>query len=116
MTSTEAQRTVSYEGGGLGTELWGMTQANFLIAVPGRHAKEAAVNLTDAAALWLAKDLGEPDSLEFRQETARRLGAAFLAGVVEKELPVDSISIVSEGFLEDHPELVAKLHTAALGE
>ena len=112
MTAMEAQPTVRYEGGSAGTEIWGMTQANFLIAVPGRHAKEAAVNLTDAAAISLAKELGKADSTEFRKETARRIGASFLASVVAAGLPVESISIASEGFLEDHPELLTELHGA----
>lgn len=112
MTTLEAQPTVRYEGGSAGTEIWGMTQANFLIAIPGHHAKEAAVNLTDAAASWLAKELGKADSKEFREEMARRIGAAFLSRIVAGGLAVESIVIASEGFLDDHPELLAELRAA----
>ena len=111
-TTMEAQPNVRYEGGSAGTEIWGMTQANFLIAIPGRHAKEAAVNLTDSAALWLAKELGQVDSKEFREETARRIGVAFFSNVVAGGFAVESIVIASEGFLEDHPELLVQLRTA----
>ncbi len=113
MTTLEAQPKVRYEGGSSGTEIWGMTQANFLVATPGRHAKEAAVNLTDAAAAWLAKELGREDSKAFRQEMASQIGEAYMTSVVEAGLPVDSLVIASEGFLEDHPELVTGLRTAA---
>ena len=113
MTRLEMQPVVRYEGGSPGTEIWGMTQANFLVATPGRHAKEAAVNLTDAAAVWLAKELCVADSKEFRQETARQIGAAFLTDVVQRGLPVESMVIASEGFFDDHPELVAHLRVAA---
>lgn len=113
MTAAQSQPAVRYEGGSPGTEIWGMTQANFLVALPGRHAKETAVNLTDTAAVWLAKELGVPDSKEFRQETACQIGTAFLTSVVERGLPLESIVLVAEGFLEDHPELVAGLRATA---
>lgn len=109
MTAIDAQSVVRYEGGSAGTEIWGMTQADFLVVVPGHHAKEAAVNLTNAASAWLAKELGTADSTEFRIETARRIGTAFLSKVVANGLAIESITIVSEGFLEVRPELVAAL-------
>ena len=113
MTAVQPQLMVRYEGGSPGTEIWGMTQANFLVAMPGRHAKESAVNLTDKAALWLANELGVPDSKEFRQDAARQIGTAFFSSVVERGLPLESIVLVAEGFLEDHPELVAGLRATA---
>lgn len=113
MTSMGGEPAVRYEGGSPGTEIWGMTQANFLVAMPGRHAKEAAVNLTDAAAAWLAKELDQEDSAEFRQATARRVGEAFLASVLERGLPIESMVVASKAFFEEHPELVSRLRTVA---
>ncbi len=113
MTSLETQPKVRYEGGSPGTEIWGMTQANFLVATPGRHAKEAAVNLTDTAAAWLAKELAQEDSTAFRQAMASQIGTAYLTSLVDSGLTVESMVIASEGFLEDHPELVEQLRTAA---
>ena len=113
MTSLETHSRVRYEGGSAGTEIWGMTQANFLVAMPGRHAKEVAVNLTDSAAAWLAKELGAEDSKTFRQDTARQIGAGYLTSAVDRGLAFDSMVIASEGFLEQHPELIAQLRTVA---
>ena len=113
MDSSCTEPMVRYEGGSTGTEIWGMTQANFLIAIPGRHAKETAINLTDPAAQMLATQLGRENLPEFRQEAAREAGYAYLSPAAAAGGHVESIVVVSEGFLEDHPEVLRRLQVAA---
>ncbi|MBA4180608.1 MAG: hypothetical protein C0506_08485 [Anaerolinea sp.] len=110
---SRTQARVVYEGGSVGTEIWGMTQANFLVVIPGRHAKETAVNLTDAAASVLAEQLGERNTPEFRQSVAREAGVAYLEPLAAAGGHVDSVIVVSEAFLDEHPEVLARLKAAA---
>jgi hypothetical protein len=114
MTTMEPELDVRvrYEGGSVGTEIWGMTQANFLVAIPGRHAKEAAINLTDAAANALAAELGQENTVEFRQRMAREAGLAYLEPLAEADGHVDSQIVISEGFLDEHPEVLDRLRTS----
>lgn len=114
MTSQpESQAMVRFEGGSVGTEIWGMTQANFLVVIPGRHAKETAINLTDKAAAVLAEQLGEANTAEFRQRVAREAGYAFLEPLAKDEGHIDSVIVVSEAFLEEHPEVLSRLQASA---
>lgn len=41
---------IRFEGFTPGTEIWGVTQANFLVRPSGAHGKETAVQLNDPAA------------------------------------------------------------------
>ena len=109
-TATESE--VRYEGSAPGTEIWGMTQANFLVAVPGRHAKESATALTDAAAASLASELGRENTVEFRQIAAREVGFAYLEQLVTAAAYIPSLITVSVGFLEEHPEAVQRVKEA----
>lgn len=61
MTTSASTGNVRFEGMGVGTEIWGATQANFLVLVPPQHAKEAAVLLNDPAAKQLASAQWAPD-------------------------------------------------------
>ena len=112
-TQQDTNAMVRYEGGSVGTEIWGMTQANFLVVVPGRHAKETAINLTDAAAEAVAGQMGAENTAEFRQNVAREAGAAFLEPLAAAGGHVDSIIVVSEAFLDQHPEVLVRLKAAA---
>ncbi len=110
MTSTlDPAIDVRYEGGGTGTELWGMTQANFVVSLPGRHDKEVAVFLNDAAAHLLAQELDQPDTSEFRQAAAHQAGQFWVEELVRGSRHLDSQIFVSVGLLDEHPEIIAHL-------
>jgi hypothetical protein len=104
---------VRYEGSSVGTEIWGMTQANFLVVIPGRHAKETAISLTDAAARRLADELGQENTPDFRQRMAREAGFAYLEPLADGYGHVDSLIVVSEGFLEEHAAVLERLRASA---
>jgi hypothetical protein len=98
----EAKPTISFEGYTPGTEIWGGTQANFLIQLPGPD-KECAVLLNGPAAAALAEASGNDNTPEFREAAARAFGEALLPGLVASGRQVDSLIVVSRGMLEDHP-------------
>jgi hypothetical protein len=110
MTSApETEATVTFEGMGTGTELWGGTQANFLVYRPGHHEKEAAVVLNDPAAAYLAGLLGREDDEAFRAEAARRVGLWWLGRLVSQGRHVDSVVVLSRALLEGEPGLARSL-------
>jgi len=111
MTVTE-EADVRFEGFTPGTEIWGSTQANFLVRVPGRHLKEAAVLLNDPTAKMLAGLAGREDTQEFREEAARIAGTLVFQDVLERGAPVESVVMVSNAFLEQHPHIFERLKAA----
>jgi hypothetical protein len=112
MTSTASPEiTVRYEGPGTGTEIWGMTQANFSVGVPGRHAKECAILLNDAAARFLAKELVREDTPEARQALAVEVGAYILRKRAESGAHPDSLIMVSVALLQEQPAIMEHLRS-----
>ncbi len=111
---TEPTENIRFEGYTVGTEIWGATQANFLIAMEGRHAKEAAILLNDPAAKYLAEVLGAEDSEEFRQAAARAVGQAVLREALANGRPFSSITTVSRTYFDEHPGVLEAVR-AALG-
>lgn len=107
-----AQAIVRYEGSSPGTDIWGYTQANFLIARPGRSAREAAILMNEPAGRFLVAELGLEDSTEVRDALARALGEAWFPALVERGGDVESIVTVSRGFLDNHPEIVDAVRKA----
>lgn len=103
---------VRYEGSSPGTEIWGYTQANFLVAVPGRHAKESAILLNEPAARYMMAELGLDDSTETRETLARLVGEAWYPGAIERGGDIESIVTVSRAFLVEHPEILASVRKA----
>jgi hypothetical protein len=103
---------VRFEGYTPGTEIWGSTQANFLLRVPGRNAREAAILLNDPTARALAEALGREDTQEFREEAARVAGTIVFEDILRKGAPVESIVMVSNAFFDQHPDLAAKIRAA----
>jgi len=104
--ATTPEITVRYEGAGVSTEIWAMTQGNFMVMIPGHHAKEAAIALNDAAAKYLAEQLGREDTPENRQALARDAGAYILKKRALAGGHIDSVTTVSVALLSQHPELV----------
>ncbi len=113
--ATESPFQIRFEGFSPGTEIWGATQANFLISAQDRHSKEAAALLNDPAAKMLAADLGREDNPEFREAAARAVGQAALTELVAIGAPFDSALIISNAYLEEHPS-VLNAAKAALAE
>jgi hypothetical protein len=104
---------VRYQGPSPDTEFLGYSQANFLVTIPGRKAREVAVLLNAPAARRLAKQLGRDDTPELRDELARIIGEAWLRRVVEGRAPFESIVTVSNAFLDEHPHLLAAVGAVA---
>jgi hypothetical protein len=106
--STETA-SIRFEGIGVGDEIWGGTQANFVVFRPGQHAKETCVILNDPAAAYLAGLLGEENTEEFRQRAARVIGHLWLEREVAAGRHIDSVHMVSRHTLEEAEEFVAAL-------
>ena len=100
---------VRFEGYSPGTEIWGSTQADFLLVVPGRHAKEMAVLLNDPAAKFLAESTGREDGPEFRETAARGTGEAALSELVASGRPFESILMISRAYLDEHPAVLERV-------
>ena len=111
-TAMEPTAEIRFEGYSPGTEIWGSTQANFLVQFAGRHAREVAVLLNDPAAKLLAADSGREDSQEFREEAARAVGEAVLKDVVARGASIESVVMASAAYFEAHPAVLAKAEAA----
>lgn len=110
--ATESPAIVRYEGSSPGTDIWGYTQANFLVAIPGRNSKESAILMNEPAGKFLEAELGLEDSAEVRDALARALGEAWFPVLVERGGDVESIVTVSRGFLDNHPEVIDAVRKA----
>lgn len=111
--ATEPAGAISYEGPSPDTEFLGFSQANFLVTVPGWKAREVAILLNAPAARRLLAELGREDTSEARDQLARLVGEAWLKRVVEGRVPFESIVTVSNGFLDEHPDLRDEVRAAA---
>lgn len=100
--------TIAFEGMARGgAELWGTTQADFVISRPGHAAKECAVLLNDAAAAYLAEQTGRENTAFFRAQAARAAGEALVHATVETGGALASIVMVARATLVERPALVA---------
>ena len=113
MSAATDTTTISYQGSGDGAELWGGTQADFVLDWPNRPAKEVAILLQDAAAATLAGAASAEDGPEFRAAAARAVGEAWLEAQVERQGRLDSVVVISAATLAERPELVAVARTLA---
>ena len=107
--------TIRYHGPGDGAELWGGTQADFVLDWPGRPAREVAVLLQDAAAAALAEAASAGDGPAFREAAARAVGEAWLEAQSERGARIDSIAVISAATLAERPELLAVARTLGPG-
>lgn len=112
VNTAEPDITVRYEGPGVGTEIWGATQANFLVGRQGRAAQEVAVMLTNPAAEFLAEQLGQECSPDFQDTAAKYVGTIWTRQIFADHGRVDPTVTVSRGTFEEHPELLAQVKTA----
>ena len=109
----ETEIVVRYTGAGSGAhEIWGGTQANFLVAIPGwPGAREVAVMLNDPGAALLAESVGAENSDEFRHDAARRVGEAAIRERYARGGHIDAVITVSRATLEEHPALIEALRS-----
>jgi hypothetical protein len=104
-----AEATVVFEDMGIATEIWGGTQANFVVNRPGLHGKEVAVVLNAPAAKFLSEALGRENTPEFQEETARRAGAFLVQKLANSGHHLDSLIFLSRAMLDADPEILAAL-------
>ncbi len=107
MSAAPAPATIRYHGPGDGAELWGGTQADFVLDWPGRPAREVAILLQDAAAAALAEAAAAEDGPAFRAEAARAVGEAWLEARAARGERIDSVAVISAATLAERPELAA---------
>ncbi len=113
MSTALAEAAIRYHGPGEGGELWGGTQADFVIEWPGQPDREVAVLLQHAAAAELAGAAGMDDGDAFRDHAARLAGAAWLAARVARGERPDSFAVISAATLRERPELVEAVRAGA---
>ncbi|MCK9520615.1 MAG: hypothetical protein M0R74_16570, partial [Dehalococcoidia bacterium] len=65
--------------------IWGGTQANFLVSLPGYNAREVALFLNDPSGEFLAERLGVPDTPEFRARAAEAAGMIWIGRLLAGE-------------------------------
>jgi hypothetical protein len=104
--STEPELQLRYQGPGYATEIWGVTQANFIIAIPGRNARELAVNVGPPVTTYMAEKAGREDTPEFRDAAAGALGECRLRQLYARGHQIDAIETITADLLEREPELL----------
>ena len=113
MTATNEELSVRYEGPGVGGEIWGGTQANFLVVRTGHSATEVAVMLNDNAAAFLAVELGQELTPAFRKDAARVAGRAWIVRRFARIHYLEPSLVISRATFTEDPGLLADLKSAA---
>lgn len=98
---------IAYEDAGVAPELWAATQANFAVRFPGKHAREFAILVNDAAMEYLTGELGVEDSPEIRRTLARIVGEAYLPIAVASS--ADPLVMVARATFAESPGLLAEV-------
>lgn len=111
-TPSPAELRIQYEGAGAGTEIWGMTQANYLVAVPGGAAREVAVMVNDAAGAFLAERYQQENSPEFRKDLSRVVGRLWIEAFHEHHGHVGPLLVISRATFGEQPGLLAEIDRA----
>ena len=110
--ATEPETLIRYDGISPGAGIWGYTQANFLVAVPGRNAKESAILMNEPAGKYLIAESGLGDTPVNREAVLKAIGQAWYPVLVASGGDIPSIVTVSRAFLDDHPEVVEAVRQA----
>ena len=108
-TTAEAQATVRYEGSSAQNELWGGTQANFVVTVEGQHDREVAVLLPESVATYLAQASGREDTQESHFAIAREAGQSYLESLLRSGKHIAPFLMLSRAALDADPALLAEL-------
>lgn len=99
----EPDVAVRFEGFGLGDEIVGGLQANFLVARPGEHAREVSVAVNEPALEFLAEMLGQEDNDTFRREASRFIGELWISRVAREGRHIDPVIFLSKSRMEMTP-------------
>jgi hypothetical protein len=110
MVSPAETPAVRFENIGEGTEIWGGTQANFIILRPGAD-REVAIILNDPAIDHVAAALGQEATPEFAADVTHRIGQLWLERQLAANRPIDAIQFLSRASIESAPELIEALRT-----
>ena len=112
-TLQENEASIQFEGLGSGAhELFGGTQANFLINVPGRSDREIAVLVNDPTMEFLAERLGVENTQEFRDRAAEVVGRLWITRAMDRGLRVPPAITISRNLLEQNPDFVTEVEAA----
>ncbi|MBN9494319.1 hypothetical protein J0H33_13400 [bacterium] len=98
---------LTYQGPGYATEIWGVIQANFMLAIRGESLREMAVNVGPPVAAFVAAQAGREDTPAFRDEIARALGQCRVNQLHARGHQIDSVETISMDLLNREPELLA---------
>ncbi|MGI8925130.1 MAG: hypothetical protein ACR2HN_00620 [Tepidiformaceae bacterium] len=114
MASTASEELrIQYQGhGATASDIWGMTQANFLVHFPGAASKEVAVMVNDAAAGFLAARYAQENTLDFRQSLARVVGRLWIEGYHRQFGHAGSVLTISRATFDEQPGLLAAVDGA----
>lgn len=116
MHAAEGEIAIQYEGPGVAQEIWGATQANFVVLRPHHAAKEVAVMLNDKAVQRLAREFGVADTPEFREGAARFAGRAAIQRLWDRRGRLDSAIVVSAATLDEDPTILEELRHVIAGQ
>lgn len=105
----DSEIQIAYEDAGVAPELWAATQANFAVRFPGKHAREFAVLVNDAAMEYLTGQLGVEDSPEIRKKLARLVGEAYLPIALANSRVADPLVMVARATFAESPGLLAEV-------
>lgn len=98
---------LSYQGPGFATEIWGVLQANFMIAIRGESLREMAVNVGPPVAAFVVEQSGHEDTPEFRDEIVRALGECRINYLHAHGHQIDAVETISMDLLTREPDLLA---------
>ncbi len=113
MVNDTTESSIRFEGIGVGTEIWGGTQANFALFRPGLHAKEAAIILNAPAAAYLASQSGSQDTPAFQARAAEVVGRLWMARLVAAGKHIDSLIVLSREAIAESPAFAEAMRAEA---
>jgi hypothetical protein len=99
----DLEAAVRFEGFGSGNEIVGGLPANFLVALPGEHAREVGVAVNDPGLEFLAATLGQEDSEAFRRDVSRVVGDLWITRLVREGRDIDPVIFLSKSRMEMAP-------------
>lgn len=98
---------LSYQGPGYATEIWGVIQANFMVAIRGESLREMAVQVGPPVAVYVAGQAGREDTPQLRDEITRALGECRINQLHSRGHQIDSVETISMDLLSREPEILA---------
>ena len=94
---------VRFEGFGVGDEIIGGIEANFLVVLPGEHAREVAVAVNDPALDFLVEMLGQEKTETARHEAAQLVGQLWIESLAHGGKRIDPVIFLSRSRMEMTP-------------